>query len=104
MLRSAIAKTLPPRPPSPPLGPPKGMNFSRRKLTQPAPPLPAAMSMVASSTNFMVGRFSKDKAPAGRGLALQVPSAQAGVTNTVWRFNAPLTSNDTLPSTSANKV
>jgi hypothetical protein len=31
------------------------MNFSRRKLTQPAPPLPAATSMVASSMNFMVG-------------------------------------------------
>jgi hypothetical protein len=53
MLRSATAQTLPPRPPSPPLGPPKGMNFSRRKLTQPAPPSPAATSITASSTNFM---------------------------------------------------
>ena len=28
-------------PPSPPLGPPRGTNFSRRKLTQPRPPSPA---------------------------------------------------------------
>jgi hypothetical protein len=33
--------TLPPNPPSPPSGPPKGTNFSRRKLTAPRPPLPA---------------------------------------------------------------
>ena len=30
----------PPRPPSPPVGPPRGMYFSRRKLTQPSPPSP----------------------------------------------------------------
>jgi hypothetical protein len=30
------------------------MNFSRRRLTHPAPPCPAATSMVASATNFMV--------------------------------------------------
>src|SRR5688572_2734178 len=29
------------------------MNFSRRKLAQPAPPLPAAISITTSSTNFM---------------------------------------------------
>src|SRR5580692_5029771 len=45
--------TLPPRPPSPPSGPPKGMDFSRRKLTEPRPPLPACTLSVASSTNFM---------------------------------------------------
>ena len=32
---------LPPSPPSPPSGPPFGMYFSRRKLTQPLPPRPA---------------------------------------------------------------
>src|SRR5690606_2703556 len=31
-----------------------GMNFSRRKLATPLPPLPAMTSMVASSTNFMM--------------------------------------------------
>src|SRR5574337_270861 len=58
--RSATANTLPPRPPSPPSGPPNGMNFSRRKLTQPAPPFPAATSIVASSTNFIC---ADDKKP-----------------------------------------
>src|SRR5262245_7660051 len=46
--------TLPPSPPSPPSGPPNGTNFSRRKLTQPRPPFPAATLILASSTNFMV--------------------------------------------------
>jgi len=32
--------TSPPWPPSPPSGPPRGTNFSRRKLTQPRPPSP----------------------------------------------------------------
>src|SRR3984893_12293253 len=50
---TAFRYTLPPRPPSPPSGPPKGTNFSRRKLTQPRPPLPACTFRVASSTNFM---------------------------------------------------
>jgi hypothetical protein len=31
------------------------MNFSRRKLTTPRPPLPAWILIVASSTNFMGG-------------------------------------------------
>src|ERR1700731_1846541 len=47
--------TLPPRPPSPPSGPPNGTNFSRRKLTQPRPPLPAWTLTFASSVNFMWG-------------------------------------------------
>src|SRR6202035_3479459 len=46
--------TLPPSPPSPPSGPPKGTNFSRRKLTQPRPPLPACTLSLASSTNFIL--------------------------------------------------
>src|SRR3546814_17258704 len=65
MLRSATAWMLPPRPPSPPSGPPLGMNFSRRKLAAPLPPLPATTSMVASSTNFMVVGLALDGA--GRG-------------------------------------
>src|SRR3989337_2782686 len=40
-LRSATTHTLPPRPPSPPLGPPRGTYFSRRKAALPSPPLPA---------------------------------------------------------------
>src|SRR5690606_3211716 len=57
----ATRYTLPPSPPSPPSGPPRGMNFSRRKLTQPLPPLPACTWMSASSTNFI------GKRPAGPG-------------------------------------
>src|ERR1700721_2250455 len=50
---TAFKYTLPPRPPSPPSGPPKGKIFSRRKLTQPRPPLPACTLSLASSTNFI---------------------------------------------------
>src|SRR6476620_4652095 len=52
-LRSACAYTLPPRPPSPPLGPPRGMYFSRLNAAAPSPPFPACTSIVASSTNFV---------------------------------------------------
>ena len=45
--------TLPPSPPSPPSGPPKGTYFSRRKLTQPSPPLPASKQTTTSSTNIV---------------------------------------------------
>src|SRR5579863_5096613 len=55
--------TLPPSPPSPPSGPPKGTNFSRRKLTQPRPPLPACTLSLASSTNFMIDSMAR--APCG---------------------------------------
>src|SRR6202023_2037079 len=58
MPSTAFKYTLPPRPPSPPSGPPKGTNFSRRKLTQPRPPLPAWTFSLASSTNFMTGTQS----------------------------------------------
>src|SRR5205823_5896473 len=53
----------PPRPPSPPSGPPFGTNFSRRKLTQPRPPLPACARTLIRSTNisstFSQQRFVK---------------------------------------------
>src|ERR1700690_1250755 len=50
---AARSQTLPPLPPSPPSGQPKGKNFSRRKLTLPRPPLPACTRSTASSTNFI---------------------------------------------------
>src|ERR1700719_3496808 len=56
MCRSAIKLTPPPRPPSPPSGPPFGTNFSRRKLTEPRPPLPACTKTLIRSTNII--RFS----------------------------------------------
>src|ERR1700704_3780551 len=52
-LRSARAHTLPPRPPSPPFGPPLGTYRSRRNVAAPSPPLPACTSIFASSMNFM---------------------------------------------------
>src|SRR5437879_4287338 len=44
---------LPPRPPSPPEGPPRGTYFSRRNATQPFPPSPAFTEIFASSTNIL---------------------------------------------------
>ncbi len=62
--------TLPPSPPSPPSGPPRGTNFSRRKLTQPSPPLPASTRISTSSTNMILypvpindGRFFRRAGP-----------------------------------------
>src|SRR5437763_15879900 len=48
----ATAYTDPPWPPSPPSGPPRGTNFSRRKLMHPLPPAPASTRMSTSSTNM----------------------------------------------------
>jgi len=42
----------PPWPPSPPEGPPRGTNFSRRKAMQPLPPSPALIRIRASSMNM----------------------------------------------------
>src|SRR5271163_3641719 len=42
----------PPLPPSPPEGPPRGTNFSRRKAMQPLPPSPAFTRILASSINI----------------------------------------------------
>ena len=52
-LATASKITLPPRPPSAPLGPPLGMNFSLRKLRAPFPPRPALTIILARSMNFM---------------------------------------------------
>ena len=42
-------------PPSPPSGPPRGTYFSRRRLEQPSPPLPACNSIWTRSTNILPG-------------------------------------------------
>src|SRR5208282_3310447 len=44
----------PPLPPSPPEGPPRGTNFSRRNAMQPLPPSPALTRILASSMNMQV--------------------------------------------------
>ena len=48
----ATRTTSPPRPPSPPLGPPRGTNFSRRNARQPLPPSPAFTRILTSSINM----------------------------------------------------
>src|SRR5690349_17438145 len=63
---------LPPRPPSPPSGPPIGTYFARWNDAEPSPPLPARTSMRASSKNFMrcavagSSRAPKRKSPVRR--------------------------------------
>src|SRR3984957_9686727 len=49
--------TSPPRPPSPPEGPPRGTNFSRRKATHPLPPSPAFTRIFASSINIKTSDY-----------------------------------------------
>src|SRR5271155_4847932 len=70
---TAFKYTLPPKPPSPPSGPPKGANFSRRKLTQPRPPLPAWTLSLASSTNFMRDSLAPKGAENKKGGRLPYP-------------------------------
>src|SRR5262249_27139320 len=55
---TACTITSPPLPPSPPLGPPNSMNFSRRNDTQPFPPLPERTYTLASSRNFMMHEYA----------------------------------------------
>src|SRR4030095_2756837 len=45
---------LPPFPPSPPLGPPFGTNFSLRNAMQPWPPWPTLTVILASSMNIEI--------------------------------------------------
>src|SRR5689334_13161854 len=75
----------PPRPPSPPLGPPRGTYFSRRNARQPLPPSPAFTVILTSSTSMCfqlkpctpVGRASGPAArfPLGPA-ALDIPGEQ----------------------------
>src|SRR5271169_894565 len=60
----ATKTTSPPRPPSPPLGPPRGTYFSRRNARQPLPPSPAFTRIRTSSINMGLGRDAS--AQAGR--------------------------------------
>src|SRR6185369_12766901 len=57
--RSARSQTLTNLPPSPPSGPPRGIERSRRNEAEPSPPLPAWISIFASSMNFMVPEMKK---------------------------------------------
>ena len=113
-LASAMASTWPPRPPSPPSGPPNSLYFSWRKEAQPLPPSPAATSIVASSTNFIISFLEvptqkgpqlralfqcladgclrrSPQRPIGRRAASRPIIPYAGVMLTTWRFRAPFT-------------
>src|SRR5215469_10094061 len=53
-LNDEVIRMSPPWPPSPPEGPPRGTNFSRRKAMQPFPPSPAFTRIFASSMNIFI--------------------------------------------------
>src|SRR3982750_696190 len=55
----------PPRPPSPPLGPPRGTYFSRRNARHPLPPSPAFTRIRTSSMNMQKrkGRSGETRRP-----------------------------------------
>src|SRR5215204_1731140 len=65
-LACAVTYTEPPAPPSPPLGPPRGTNFSRRKLMAPRPPCPAATWISTSSTNIILRATASPGTPSHR--------------------------------------
>src|SRR5215469_4408793 len=91
--------TSPPRPPSPPLGPPRGTYFSRRKARQPLPPSPALTRMRTSSINM-------EKPPA-RGRAGGPREESGGYSEARMLTNLPMrprSLNSTTPVTLANRV
>src|SRR5437764_1213364 len=69
----------PPCPPLPPFGPPRGTNFSRRKLMLPLPPSPALISMSTSSTNMGLeaGSWSRGGVESARQLDSTRPRGSA---------------------------
>src|SRR6516225_5631677 len=89
--------TSPPRPPSPPLGPPRGTYFSRRKARQPLPPSPAFTRIRTSSMNM--GRTEPLVCPHSRKNPCYATSWM--LTNLPIR---PRSLNSTTPVTLANSV
>src|SRR5262249_20766331 len=80
MPETARRYTLPPLPPSPPSGPPRGMNFSRRKLVLPRPPFPACTFTCASSTNFMAESLHRKAKPRRTpGFHVRLPERESSV-------------------------
>src|SRR5882672_8798840 len=67
----------PPLPPSPPLGPPFGTNFSLRKAMQPCPPFPARTVILASSINMgKLGPLGRIPLPTGKGAPFKIVARQ----------------------------
>src|SRR6185436_19209133 len=74
----ATTKTEPPCPSSPPLGPPRGTNFSRRNARQPRPPWPASTWMSTSSTKMRLLQGENADHTAARPVILE-PDASRGL-------------------------
>src|SRR6202167_2690649 len=69
----------PPCPPSPPEGPPRGTNFSRRKAMQPLPPPPALTRILASSINIRNQRVRNREQGVVSTVAHRQPRKRMGV-------------------------
>src|ERR1700694_4471937 len=77
----------PPLPPSPPEGPPRGTNFSRRKARHPLPPSPAFTRILASSINIVVlGAHAKQKNASSRRRGCELRSHPRGAVLKLFRF------------------
>src|SRR5471030_715347 len=106
--------TSPPRPPSPPLGPPRGTYFSLRNARQPLPPSPALTRILTSSINMLVQTMFGQTRKSRR--SLSKPAARenrhgaqgtAAYATAVTLTNLPIrprSLNSTTPVTLANNV
>ena len=103
--------TSPPRPPSPPLGPPRGTYFSRRNARQPLPPSPALTRILTSSINIA----EKEKRPLGvtpaaadslpeKVIELRYGCGSACASNVDELAHAAAVAELTMPVTLANSV
>src|SRR5947208_9374339 len=78
----------PPLPPSPPEGPPRGTNFSRRKARHPLPPSPALTRILASSMNMvaLLRVYAKQKNASSRRRGCELRSHPRGAVLKLFRF------------------
>src|ERR1019366_9303185 len=98
--------TSPHRPPSPPLGPPRGTYFSRRKARQPLPPSPAFTRILTSSINIEMPNM--EKPPACSAAGGPFGSKEGYAVALAWMLTnlpiRPRSLNSTTPVTLANRV
>src|ERR1035438_1402885 len=98
--------TSPPRPPSPPLGPPRGTYFSRRKARQPLPPSPAFTRILTSSINIEMPNMEKPPACCATGGPFG--SKEGYAVALAWMLTnlpiRPRSLNSTTPVTLAHRV
>ncbi len=108
VLRWMVATMMmsPPRPPSPPLGPPRGTYFSRRNARQPLPPSPALTVILTSSTNIMKRPLRPDAAEIVRLIHLR-EAVTRRLRDALMLTNLPMrprSRNSTMPVILANSV